>query len=103
MVLSAKEANNQLPPSQYCCKSKPNSASLSVWGEPSSENHCLDYDTICHFPSAEFQRVMIEPLSQALGPQQRTERRWLPWDLQGEGGNLLGGITCLYPNSVCLA
>ena len=25
------------------------------------------------------------------------------WDLQGKGGNLLGGITFLYPSSVCLA
>ena len=35
----------------------------------------LDYDTIHHFPSAEFQRVMVESLSLALGPQQRIERR----------------------------
>ena len=44
-------------------ESKPNSASHNVWGEPSSGNHCLDYDTIHHSPSAEFQRVMVEPLS----------------------------------------
>ena len=43
-------------------------------GEPSSGNRCLDYDTIHHFPSAEFQRVMVESLSLALGPQQRIER-----------------------------
>ena len=63
MGLSAKQANNQLPPSQSCYESKPNFASLSVWGEPSSGNDCLDYDTIHHFPSAQFQRVMVEPLS----------------------------------------
>ena len=63
MDLSAKQANNQLPPSQPCYKSKLNPASLSVCGEPSSGNQCLDYDTIHHFPSAEYQSVMVEPLS----------------------------------------
>ena len=70
-----QRGHNQLPPSQSCYESKPNSASLNVWEEPSSGNHCLDYDTIHHFPSAEFQRVVFEPLSEALGPQQRIERR----------------------------
>ena len=74
MGLSAKQANNQLPPSQSCYESKPNSASLSVWGESSNGNHCLDYDTIHDFPSAEFQSEMVEPLSKAVG-QQRSERR----------------------------
>ena len=63
MGLPAKQAKNQLPPSQPCYKSKPNPASLSVCGEPSSGNHCLDYDTIHDYPSAKYQNVMVEPLS----------------------------------------
>ena len=58
-----QRGHNQLPPSQCCYKSTPNFARLSVWGEPSSGNHCLDYDTKHHFPTAEFQSVMVEPLS----------------------------------------
>ena len=70
-----QRSHNQLPLSQSCYESKPNSASLNAWGEPSSGNHGLDYDTMHYFPSAEFQRVMVESLSLALGPQQRIERR----------------------------
>ena len=70
-----QRGHNQLPTLQSCYVSKPNSASLNVWGEPSSGNHCLDYDTIHHFPSAEFQRVKVESLRLALGPQQNIERR----------------------------
>ena len=70
-----QRGHNQLLPSQSCYESKPNYASVNIWGEPSSGNRCLDYDTIHHFPSAEFQRVMVESLSLALGPQQRIERR----------------------------
>ena len=70
-----QRSHNQLPPSQSCYESKPNSANLNVWGETSSGNRCLDYDTMHYFPSAEFQRVMVESLSLALGPQQRIERR----------------------------
>ena len=58
-----QRGHKQLPPSQSCYESKPNSASLNVWEEPSSGNHCLDYDIIHHFPSAEFQRAIFEPLS----------------------------------------
>ena len=62
-VSVCQRGHNQLPASQSCYESKPNSARLNIWGEPSSGNHCLDYDTVHHFPSAEFQRVMVEPLS----------------------------------------
>ena len=62
-VSVSQRGHNQLKLSQSCYESKPNSASLNVWGQPSSGNHCLDYDTIHHFPSAEFQRVMVESLS----------------------------------------
>ena len=62
-VSVCQRGHNQLPPSQSCYESKPNSASLNVWGEPSSGNHCLDYDTVHHFPSAEFHRMMGEALS----------------------------------------
>ena len=104
MCLSAKQANNQLPHSPSCYESKPNSASLSVWAEPSSGNHCLEYDTIHHFLSAEFHRVMFEPLSQALGPQQRIERRQPPLGTCRERVETCWvGITCLYPSSVCIA
>ena len=58
-----QRGHNQLPPSQSCYESKPNSARLNIWGEPSSGNHGLDYDTMHHFPSAEFQRMMVESLS----------------------------------------
>ena len=36
-----QRGHNLLPPSQSCYECKPNSASLSVWGEPSSGNHVL--------------------------------------------------------------
>ena len=65
--------HEQLPPSQSCYESKPNSASLNVWRSHLVE--IVDYDTIHHFPTAEFQRVMVDSLSLVLGQQQRIERR----------------------------
>ena len=48
---------------------------VSVFGGSHLVEIVVLTDTIHHFPTAEFQRVMVESLSLALGPQRRIERR----------------------------
>ena len=59
----SQRGHNHLPPSQSSYERKPNSASLNVCGETSSGNHCLEYDTMNHFESVEYQSVTVEGLS----------------------------------------
>ena len=90
-----QRGHNQLPHSQSCYESKPNSASLNVWGEPSSGSHCLWHNT-----SLSNCRISESDVwAPELGPGTRTENREEVatfWDLQVKGGNLLGGITSLF-------
>ena len=75
MGLSAKEATSSCHLHSLAMRVN-QILQVSVFGgEPSSGKCCLDYDIMHHFPTAEFQRVMVESLSLALGPQQRIERR----------------------------